>query len=56
MTSIPVKLMVAAVGLAFGLAAASPAETAKARKHRTHASAPAANLIFLRRSGELRAL
>jgi len=34
MTSIPVKLILSAVGLAFVLAASSPADAAKARKHK----------------------
>ena len=38
MTSIPVKLVLSAVGVAFVLAAASPADAAKARKHKTHAA------------------
>lgn len=38
MTSIPVKLILSAVGLAFVLTAASPADAAKARKHKTHAA------------------
>jgi hypothetical protein len=35
MASLPVKLMVSAIGLAFVLAAA-PADAAKARKHKKH--------------------
>ena len=38
MTSIPAKLILSAVGLAIVLAAASPADAAKARKHKTHAA------------------
>jgi hypothetical protein len=42
MASLPVKLMASAVGLAFVLAAAVPADAAKARKHKRHAAAHAA--------------
>jgi hypothetical protein len=38
MASLPVKLMVSAIGLAFVLAAAAPADAAKARKHKKHAA------------------
>ena len=34
MASLAVKLMVSAIGLAFVLAAAAPADAAKARKHK----------------------
>jgi hypothetical protein len=42
MASLTVKLMVSAIGLAFVLAAATPADAAKARKHKKHAAAHAA--------------
>jgi len=44
MASLPVKLMVSAIGLAFVLAAATPADAAKARKHKRHAAAHAAKV------------
>jgi hypothetical protein len=40
MTSLPVKLMVSAIGLAFVLSA-MPADAAKARKHKKHVAAHA---------------
>ena len=45
MASIPVKLLLSAVGLAFVLAAASPADSAKARKHKRHATAHAGRVV-----------
>jgi len=45
MASFPVKLMVSAIGLAFVLAAATPADAAKARKHRKHTAAHAARVV-----------
>jgi hypothetical protein len=42
MASLPVKLMVSAIGLALVLAAAAPVEAAKARKHKKQVAAPAA--------------
>jgi hypothetical protein len=42
MASLPVKLMVSAIGLALVLAAAAPADAAKARKHKKHGTAHAA--------------
>ncbi len=42
MASLPVKLMASAIGLAFVLAAAAPADAAKARKYKGHAAADAA--------------
>jgi hypothetical protein len=44
MASLPVKLMVFAIGLAFVLAAATSADAAKARKHKKHAAANAAQV------------
>jgi hypothetical protein len=44
MASLPVKLMVSAIALAFVLAAATPADAAKARKHKKHAAAHAARV------------
>jgi hypothetical protein len=43
MASLPVKLMVSAIGLAFVLAAA-PADAAKARKHKKHVASHAAKV------------
>jgi hypothetical protein len=43
MTSLPVKLMVSAIGLAFVLSA-MPADAAKARKHKKHVAAHAATV------------
>ena len=42
MASLPVKLMVSAIGLALVFAAVAPADAAKARKHKKVASAHAA--------------
>ena len=42
MSSLPVKLIASAIGLAFVLAAAAPADAAKARKHKKVAGAHAA--------------
>jgi hypothetical protein len=42
MASLAVKLMVSAIGLAFVLAAAAPADAAKGRKHKKHVAAHAA--------------
>jgi len=42
MASLPVKLMVSAIGLALVLAAVAPADAAKARKHKKHVAAHAA--------------
>jgi len=39
MASLPLKLIVSTIGLAFILAAASPADAAKARKHKKQVSA-----------------
>jgi hypothetical protein len=44
MASLPLKLMASAIGLAFVLAAAAPADAAKARKHKRHAAAHAAKI------------
>ena len=41
MTSIPVKLILSAVGVAFVLIAASPTDAAPVRKHKAHATAQA---------------
>ncbi len=41
MASFALKLMTAAVGVALVLAAAAPADAAKARKHKKHLAAPA---------------
>ena len=38
MASLPVKLAVSAIGLAFVLAAAAPADAAKSRKHKKQAA------------------
>jgi hypothetical protein len=43
MASLPVKLMISAIALAFVLAAA-PADAAKTRKHKKHAAAHAAKV------------
>jgi hypothetical protein len=41
MASLPGKMMVSAIGLALVLAAAAPADAAKARKHKKQVTAPA---------------
>ena len=45
MASLAVKLMVSAIGLAFVLAAAAPADAAKARKHKKHVAAHATKVV-----------
>jgi hypothetical protein len=45
MASLAVKLMVSAIGLAFVLAAAAPADAAKARKHKKHVAAHATEVV-----------
>ena len=44
MASLPVKLIVSGIGLALILAAAAPADAAKARKHKRHVAAHAATV------------
>ena len=44
MASLAVKLTISAIGLAFVVAVAMPADAAKARKHKKHVAAPAAKV------------
>ena len=45
MASLAVKLMVSAIGLAFVLADAAPADAAKGRKHKKHVAAHATEVV-----------